>query len=338
MRLAWSYGALRGCLGWVVVLFCVQPALAQVLLEDEGPKQALQCLQHSDAPPSFVSEDLARGADGLVRVKLTFDAPDAAPRVEVLLRAGTEAMVEAVDAYLRTYRLPCMAAGKGSVSAVQSFVFTARGMVDAGPVQALRKAPSSLASCLRTPATQLALPPLELATANLIYQAWFSAGNGAPEVKLVYSTPGLSSELKDVVRRYLTKYRLPCVIEGEVRTFEQHFQLRAPGRPHVALKEAMPLGSFLGSIKGIESERVRFDFGTMACPFNLSFNVLAPAAAKNRVDEFGEPNPNRLEFLAWLEGLRLALSPEQLEEVLGTKIVVQVPCGVLSLNAAETPR
>ena len=71
----------------------------------------------------------------------------------------------------------------------------------------------------------------------------------------------------------------------------------------------------------------------MHCPFTVAWKLGKPAVA-NHVGEVGEHDRNRAEFLSWLAGLQMDLTPERFERLLGRMVKVDVACGTLRLQPA----
>lgn len=128
---------------------------------------------------------------------------------------------------------------------------------------------------------------------------------------------------------HVEQYRVPCLpVDAEPFVVEQQFMYQS-GSTYYRLND-LKLVPFLGRIKDIEKRRASFDLNTMNCPFQVVWRLGMPAMA-NRVGEVGEPNLNRVEFLAWLADLTMDLRPEQFERLLGQSMVIEVPCGKIEL-------
>lgn len=310
-------------------------AQAQLVeLPSPADAQALGCLQRGKAKPTYPSQDLTARTPGTVRVSLRFTAPDQPPKVERLFRAATEAMVEEVEDQVRQYRLPCL--GAAPVTAVQEFVFTPR-VTDPIAWTELRPVPDAddrhkRLACLTTPKE----PPefggglLQRDVSNVFIDMTFTAPDAPPTVKLAYSSASKSQE--GVVQDYVSQYRLPCLPAGaKPAASRQHFQFRPYGVSKQVFKDAVALPVFLSNIQGIRQQRVAFDFGSMACPFQVAWTLGRPRL-DNRVGQVGTPDPNRAEFLAWLAGLEMALTEARFEQLVGQTLIINVGCGRLELG------
>ena len=318
-------------------------AQAQMVEIDRVDPQALACLQKGGPAIHYPAHDEKMRQPGHVRLSLKFTAPDRAPEVTVLFRAATEAMLDEVNWFVRGYRLPCLPAGGATVLAVQEFEFTPR-VTDPITWTAPRAVPdreagdaqgpgrSKALSCMRTPKEppEFAGSSLQREVTNAFVELSFTAPDAPPEVKVVYASAGNAQV--GVVTDYVRQYRLPCQVAGaKPYVVQQHFQFRPYGVAARVFKDAVPLTSFLSNMKGIRAMRTDFDLGSMSCPFQVAWTLGKPAL-DNRVGEVGKPDLNRAEFLAWLAGLEMELKDPQFEQLVGQRVLVNVPCGKLKLE------
>lgn len=302
-----------------------------------SPAQALDCLQRPTEP--MAAPQPANGHDtGLVRLKLRFEAPDAPPSVEVLAATARPAVQRQARHYVADYRLACLRPEDGAVDAVQEFAFIGR------PHAVLRQpAPVPLAAPTAATGACLVRPPRDPAptrgTDRMLQHVVFSlhfAGDGtqAPQVRLVHSTAP-----DWVVERMLdwaAGYRMPCRQASDAPVvLQQHFGLGARNvRRYGFSKPVLNLTEFLGMTEQPELLRAWFDFNTMGCPFKVAYKAYGPRLP-NVVQ--GEPpsNPNRAQFLQWLRERQLHFAnAQQAGDLFGQTAVIQVPCGVLDLQAA----
>lgn len=317
-------------------------AHAQVVAVDRVDPQALACLQKSGPALSYPGHDLKLRVPGTVRVGLRFTAPDQAPEVKVLYRAASEDMLDDVRWHVRGYRLPCLAAGAGPVTAVQEFnyrpvktepiTWTAPRPVAAPEADGPQARDSqAMTACMRTPKDQPRfVGMLERDVTNVFVEFRFVAADAPPEVKTLY-TSATASQVAEVLQ-YVAQYRLPCLPAGaEPVVSQQHFQFSPYGAAARTFKDAVPLRAFLANIKGIRSMQTDFDLNTMACPFQVAWTLGKPGL-DNRVGEVGPPDLNRTEFLAWLAGLEMDLKEHQFEQLVGQTMIVDVPCVKLALR------
>ncbi len=315
-------------------------AQAQSLVPDESSAQLLQCLVKSGEAPAFPERLLEKRRGGFLRVKLVFSHPEQAPKQEMLFRSGAQEHEDEVARYLRSYRLPCLQPGQ-TVSAVQEFNFDADqfGRVHWNELRHAPKQTSGYsAACIRTPARQLthfednALNSniKRKANGNLIARMRFTQPDVPPEVKVLYENGNAS--WRNSVLSYLSEYRMSCpALAGEALVVEQQFVYGASTRSHDYSLKDTDLVKFLGFVKDLDRQKVQFDLDSMGCPFEMVWGLGMPAF-KNRVGQIGEPNPNRLEFLAWMETLTMNLGPEVFDQVLGQKIKIKIPCGKINLG------
>lgn len=324
----------------LVALGLSNSALAQTVVPDESAAQALQCLVKSGTAPAFPPRQLEKRLGGFLRIKLVFTHPDRAPKLETLFRSGAQEHEDEVERYLNNYRLPCLKPGQ-KIEAVQEFSFDPNNF---GKVHwnDLRHSPNNTGgfdhACIRTPERQLshfedkALSSniKRKANGNVIARMRFTKTNAPPEVKVVYDNG--NANWRNSVLAHLDEYRMTCPIpEGEAIVIEQQFSYAASTRSYdYALKDT-DLVKFLGFVKDIDKQKVNFDLDSMACPFEVVWGVGMPAF-KNRVGQVGTPNPNRLEFIAWLETLTLNVGPDVFDQILGNKFKIYVPCGKINLG------
>jgi len=335
MKTSWPFTRLA--LG--LLCLTMDTAQAQSVVQDPAVTQTLECLTRAAQPPRLPAGDERLGNEGFLRVKLDFHSPKRAPKVEILTRGATPAMVGEVERYLDGYRLPCMAEDQATLSVVQEFSFKPQSGIQWTYLRHVRRDTTGALECLRTPPEHPEFPRtwFDRNAGSVVVQARFNTADQAPEVSVVYESESVNRSAREIVLDYVKRYRLPCLAaQADPVVMQQQFKFAPAGRRQSVFKDVLPLASFLGAMQGIEKERVHFDFGTMACPFRVAWRLGRPALG-NAVGEVGAPNPNRLEFLSWLETLTMALKPGQFEDLLGSQAIVQVPCGVLSLNAAETP-
>ena len=338
--------AATALLGLLAALIAHGPASAQQNdispLPVDPATSPLRCLQQPEAPLEYPAEARRLQLDGTVRVGLAFTAPDRPPEVEVLARFADERFVNAVRERVAAYRLPCQAAARGTVRAVQTFVFRLREPVpvrwsqpvelqDTGRARAMR-------ACLRTPDDQLQVNASRFdqkTVGNVLVRMTFTAPDQPPEVQALYAST--SGNTQDAILDRARSYRLPCLsAEDRPMSFVQHFIYRKHDAGRASFKDEVTLGEFLSNIKGIRQQQAEFDFNTMNCPFTVAWTLGKPALA-NRVGEIGtERDPNRAEFLAWLAGLEMDLTPDRFEHLLGRMVKIKVACGTLRLQPATT--
>lgn len=308
-------------------------AQAQTDITPPSPAHALACLQ---TPKQALQYPARHGLDhtrGFMRLRLHFWKPDAEPRVEVLANTAREDMQDLVYRHVGEYRLPCLQPQDGTVSAVQEFRFD-NSMLDEAPVP--EDAAPVAALCIVMPRRDPdRLDTLTREMHHVMAEATF-AGDGMqpPDVRLVYSSG--NKRLEAAVIERVQAYRMPCRTGQEKpQTMEQRFTFVPYGHRQTVLKrETFPLAEFLGFMQGAQQLQAYFDFSTMNCPFKLHFTNFGPARP-NRVREVGAHDPNRTVFMKWLGERQIAFASErQANELFGTNLQVDVPCGKLDLGAA----
>lgn len=326
-----------GCCAFVL-LFLQSPAHAAGtpihVLTTERDQALLSCLKQDDSPLEFANGRAPRTNGGdFMRVKLSFDKPDAPPRVELLYNTATERVYEMVMHRLKSYRLPCLTADQLPLVAVQEFQFDGPSASAARPLRAQPRPPEEL--CIVMPSKRLTaddadeIRPYSKIFARLVFDG---AGDAPPKVELIHSSA--SAKLQRDVLAYLAQYRMPCRQAG-AKPFEaeQTLVYRAPAskqREPRFTDQVLSLPRFLAATQGARDEHVRFDFSTMSCPFTVAWTALQPVRA-NRAEDEGPTNPNRAEFLAWLSRLELRLPDTARKELIGEALRVEVPCGKLDL-------
>ncbi|WP_431288445.1 hypothetical protein [Roseateles chitinivorans] len=339
-----SFAAALGALGLLAALLAGTPAHAQQGDISDAPADpatsTLRCLQ-APASLEYPAEPRRLNLGGTVRVALAFSGPDKAPDVEVLARFGDERLVHAVRAHVAAYRLPCQASGQPTVRAVQTFLFHPQEAVpirwshpieedDPARLRAMRE-------CLRTPAEKLQVGPSKFdrkTVSNVLTRMTFTAPDQPPQVEVLYSSTGGNTQDAFVDR--IREYRLPCLApDARPVSFLQQMVYRRNDAGRSVFKDQVTLGEFLSNIKDIRQQQVEFDFNTMHCPFTVAWKLGKPAVA-NHVGEVGEHDRNRAEFLSWLTGLQMDLTPERFERLLGRVVKVDVACGTLRLQPAAT--
>ena len=154
----------------------------------------------------------------------------------------------------------------------------------------------------------------------------FTSADGPPEVSVV-SRPG-SAVLVRPATRWAQNYRLPCFQGMGLRVevlMNYRFAGENPGFRDIGLRR------FVGGIRGIQHQRVSFDFNTMACPFELRLNYRQPLLP-NRVQQVSDPHPARAPFLEWLAGAVLDLPDRSLDAVFADTVLLVIPCGKIDLH------
>jgi hypothetical protein len=300
-----------------------------------SPAQSLSCLQRPEQSPKFPERGNYDRASGFARVKLQFTAPDKAPNVQLLANSLREDMLDVVTRYLDRYRLPCLQPTDGTVSAVQEFEFSnsQKAPLPLAPDETTPR--GRLEVCYTRPKQELVFDGLSAGreVSNVVITMTFSGDGGQPpEVKVLHEQAAPFAA--DTVVEWARWSRMPCRKAGDPPVvLRQMFRLYPPGVQRQVLKvEQLSLVDFLGMTENPHAEGPRFDFNTMACPFNVNYAIYGPALPNEVTD--GEKKPDRAIFLDWLarQNLRFS-SPKQARALFGEDLQIRVPCGRLDLQA-----
>ena len=326
---------MKGRLVAALFMSAVLAGVAHAQTDSTPPSaaQSLSCLEQPSSNLSYPEKHRFDRVHGFMRLRLHFEKPDAAPRVEVLSNTAREDMQDRVYRYVADYRLPCLKPEDGTVSAVQEFNFS-NSAVEALPVPEApqRRQPF----CIVMPREDMeSLSSLSSAVQHVVASALFMGkGDQAPEVKLLHSTG--DKRLEAAVVERVRAYRMPCRTgQEEPQVMRQQFTFVPAGHRRAVLKtEAFTLAAFLGMTQGARQLSAFFDFNTMNCPFKVNYSILGPSLP-NEVTTGGARDPNRVPFLRWLRERQLAFSSQrQANELFGQTLQIQVPCGQLDLQPA----
>ena len=300
------------------------------------PKESVfGCLEPKgkDRLPRYPELNVARQDGAVVRLKLTFERSDRPPEVRVLYNSGTDAFADAAVEFVQSYRLPCLASNAPPLVATQESQFVPGDgrKVIYGGVRGDGDAPS-VTDCLTGADSKPYYPSGGSGPrpeGNVVVVVKFTSPAEPPEARIVFD--GGSPRLARAVLDHVNGYRLPCLTERDLPLeARQSFAFRMEGSAAYSLND-MSLKQFLGNVDGPDRQKVRFDFTTMACPFDVRVRLFQPYAP-NSVGEIERTDSNRREFLEWVKGLRLRIPPEMARRVIGTSMTVSVPCTVLDLT------
>lgn len=322
--------------GLLFVAFGAGNAQAQaddglVLLPADSP---FSCLDRAGGSklPAYPEREALLKAGAVVRVSLTFTGPDSPPKVETTFNSGGEAFADAVSTFAKSYRLPCMVVGTGPLAGVQEFQFVpddGRKVV----YGALRDHPKATQAVrcvtgMRPPEYPARMfgPSLE---GTVVVKLKFVDGNSPPQPTVLFD--GGSGRLAAAVLAAVERYRMPCLTAGDgPLTAMQSFQFLMSDSTQYALKD-LALRQFVAIVDKLDQQKVRFDFSTMGCPFDVRLRLFQPHAP-NSVGELERADANRREFLEWLRAVSLKLPRDAARHVIGQTVTVSVPCGVLDLT------
>lgn len=328
----WAHGpkALLRALTVAVLATCAAGAWAA---DTPAPARSAEaaCLQKPTEALKYPERSKERRYSGSLKARLIFTRPDDSPKIEILSWSGSSELADAAEVYLQGYRLPCLPAG-GSVSLDQEVVFTASSSED----DAAARDEDDVWSCLRTPGPfsfeedmQTGRLIKQKTTGTLLLRLTFDAPDAPPRIERIYnSTPSMFSLAAE---RHAQAYRLPCLKpDGGPVKMRQAFRFNSFARSHDLVLKDVGLVELLRSIKDVDKVPVKFDLGTMSCPFKLRWRLYQPAD-RNIVTEIGARVPQRRAFMEWLSTLSLNMGTEQTETLFGAEAIITVPCGTIEL-------
>ena len=318
----------------VGLLFVASRVAAQI--EAEPSARAAACVVVNASPLEYPPGQAELKVGGIVRVRLTFESADAAPRSEVFYDTVGGVFRAVVLDRVEHYRLPCLRAGDLPAVVLQEFVFAPGDgrKVVWSPLRDEGRGSTAdrLLKCLKG-AEQVPEYPSRIIDSRgngaVLARYTFRDADSPPDVEILFD--GGSARFASSVRRYAANLRFPCLAAADV-PFKpvQAFRFRLRGDRQVVLKDAS-LADFVKGIDKLGAEQVRFDFKTMSCPFDLRL-VLRQPVLPNLVGEVERSDPNRREFLEWLKTVSLRMTGEERAQVLGDSMTLSVPCGMLDLS------
>ena len=312
-------------------------------MPDPADQALVSCLTPSaDRLPPLVypPDELFLKKEATVRVRLRFDAPDDAPKVEFLFGGGQPAFVAEVKKRVNTYRLPCWPAARDRPLLItQEFNFDPR---DGRPVISnppLVDGSMALAnSCSQEGVEKITYPRQRMLEGTAMSSSQrmpegvvlakidLTSADIAPEIRILYDAG--SKQLAEEVIEGVRKARVRCDLYPA--TVLQVVQFQIADNTRYGLKD-ISLRGFVGAVTNLEARKIKFDFATMSCPFDVNVTMYQPHYA-NSVGEVGNSDPNRADFLEWLRGLSLRLPAESAKHLVGATTRISVPCGVLDLR------
>jgi hypothetical protein len=167
-------------------------------------------------------------------------------------------------------------------------------------------------------------------TSAVLVRLTFTAADAPPAVEQLYAAG--NRKLVPLVEARVAQYRLSCLPPGHSKVVAtQRFVMYGLDAKVLQLKRELTLVDVLRLAPAAKDKPVRFDFNTMACPFQLEFAPYQPYAI-NTVREVADRNPARREFIRWLQDITLDLPPQFMRTAMGSRSLVTVPCTVLDLS------
>ncbi|WP_458232617.1 hypothetical protein [Roseateles sp. P5_E8] len=315
---------------------CAWGAQAQTDIVGSSEAQRLGCLVKPAATPRYPERSKLDAGFGVIRLLLTFSRPDAKPAVQVLFNTARTDMQDQAYRYAEAFRLPCLKPEDGKVSAVQELQFRNH---DGDPAPLLAHAEDDTSDCLVRPRTDInykphsSLLPGKPEVEHLVAQIRFSGdGRQPPEVNFAYNKA--SSRFEKAARQWLAEFRMPCRgAQDKPRTIEQYFVKGAAGRSrHAFTHSQFTLQEFIDLMREPEKQPARFDLNSMGCPFKVEFTV-GSEKWPHQASVAGRTDPNKVLFLRWMASLRFDFeSPDVADDVFGSRLQVDVPCGVVSFE------
>ena len=117
---------------WALALAACAQA-QEVSLDTSAAIRCLTPLAEQRGAPDFPFDAFKAEKGGRVKVKLTFNAPDRAPQVEVLEQEGDGEFVTSVKQHVGAFRVPCLGTAESPVRLTQDYVFQPAGARSSGP-------------------------------------------------------------------------------------------------------------------------------------------------------------------------------------------------------------
>jgi hypothetical protein len=330
----------------VALWLCAATAGAQGIqvLTENADQSLVACIRPTpDLLPPLVypPDELFLKKEATVRVRMAFDAPDKPPKSEFFFVNGRDAFSDEVLKRVERYRVPCLPADRAkSLVVTQEFYFDPR---DGRPV--IWNAPRAdrpvgpLNKCYQEGLGEVRYPgeamsqrrgsstiPKGLEYGVVLALVELASASAPVQIKILHDAG--SRLLGETVTEALLQARMRCDFYPSRMVQEFHFQLE--GTDRYGFKD-MTLQAFLGVVADLDARKIRFDFTTMGCPFDVNLKLYQPHLP-NSVGEVGKSDPNRADFLEWLSGLSLRLPPESAKQLVGATTRISVPCGLLDLR------
>ncbi len=294
----------------------------------------VDCLSFVPGAPTAISypKDMeALNVNSRVNAVLTFTSPNRGPALSFEGSAPLQPFANAINQYVSNMRLSCMDSSQSKVVLKQTFDFDALGhrIVKASQVDdpALKEM-SKLYACMehKKPGSIPQYPQSARRydrEGHVFATMRFTKADQAPEVT-VSGTPG-QSDLNNSVLTYAEGLRIPC-LGNEPYTTTIHYVFTFNDSGRFTLKNST-LAEFLKFAKA-DTKSAKFDFNTMSCPFDVKLTYRRPYVG-NSVDQLDNYDGARKPFLDWLKDLELQFDNKTREKVIGSNVVLSVPCGQL---------
>ncbi|MFG6457467.1 hypothetical protein [Roseateles sp. BYS96W] len=310
-------------------------ASAQTEIVTPSEAQRLGCLVKPGKAPRYPQHDKLDRAHGAMRLLLKFKQPDEKPTFEVLFNSAREDMQDQVERYVSGYRLPCLKPEDGEVRAVQEFSFQ-NDERDPAPIppDVQGRPPLCIVMPRRALDYDMGLTLGRPGAEHLVAVITF-AGDGQQPPSVAFSYAKASARFEQAVREWVAGYRMPCrTAQDRPRSVEQTFSMFPKGgRRHGFKHDRFTLMEFIKLMREPWKQPVHFDLNTMGCPFKVDF-IVGGEGRPHRASVPGSRDPNKVDFLRWLGGLQFNLQSDDVaNDLFGSRLQVDVPCGVVSFTA-----
>jgi hypothetical protein len=198
------------------------------------------------------------------------------------------------------------------------------------------EAPKLRADRLNALVRDLGRASFQMDPSAVIVRMTFTAPDASPDVETVYA--GGDSRFAEGIVAEAKSLRLRCasaaapVTSVELRRVGVTYTGMERRRvPEPRLKPELDLVDAVKLVKDIKSERVRFDFREMNCPFAVEFAPFRPYLP-NSVKEIAQSEPSRAAFFEWLRAITLDIPRDMMVTAIGQPSLLYVPCAVLDLS------
>ncbi len=323
----------------------IAPASAQQPVLE--PSAAVDCLTPASAErgvPDYPFFEFKNDVAGRVKVTLSFSSPITRPAVKVLEQDGGDAFVDAVEAHVRSFRVPCHDGGEHPAQMVFDFVFRKddRKVYRSTPTDGDVAGRKAQLDCMAHESGRKSpiYPPAALRSSvhgRVLARLRFDAPGQPPVVEIFTYLPtdaGVRLQramalLSDPVKNWVAGYRMPCH-QGRPITTSIVFVYQIEGEafgftPNLSLTSLLPM------VRGIRQQTLALDTTGMDCPFDVELQYRRPHLP-NGVSEVGSTDPSRQSILEWLRQIEFDLPPSSLASVYADTARLTIPCLKLDLK------
>jgi hypothetical protein len=276
-----------------------------------------------DYPPELLR--LKRGAS--FEVEFVFAGPESAPDVRFLGDPDAEYR-DAVKAYAKQLRVPCMDKAGPPVTLKQGFDFVpndGRKVAWTTPAEPLDSQRREQLLCVASDAAAKPVYPEDMLRAGrqgtVVARIRFVAADRAPDVEILDNGGG--RHFGDNVSRFVATMRMPCLHDAPVEMM-MHYRFVIDGANRAVLND-LELKSFLATVRPVSPGTAFFDTHAMKCPFDVRLTWQQPYEP-NLIAELEEDVPARHAFLDWMAQREFDLAPRAANMLLGQQMIIHVPC------------